>query len=143
MDLKLKRLPNGQDLPLPAYQTEGAAGMDVRTAESYRLWGGETKAFATGFAIEVPAGHEAQVRSRGGLAAKGIFVTNGPGTIDEDYRGEIMVILTNSTQKVMTLHRGDRIAQLVIAPVTRVGVVEVDELSSTVRGEGRFASTGS
>jgi len=142
MEIRLMRLPHGEGLPLPSYQTAGAAGMDVCAAEDYRLWGGETKPIATGFACEIPAGFELQVRSRGGLATKGVFVTNGPGTIDEDYRGEMFVILSNVTNKVHTIRKGDRICQLVLAPVTRATVREVTELSETDRGEGRFASTG-
>lgn len=142
MEIKLTRLPHGADLPLPVYATEGAAGMDIHAAENVALWGRDTKPIRTGFAIEIPAGYEVQVRSRGGLATKGIFVTNGPGTIDEDYRGEIMVILTNVSHSVYEVKRGDRIAQLVVAPVVRAGVVEVEELSTTARGGGRFASTG-
>lgn len=142
MDLKLMRLPHGEGLPLPIYASAGAAGLDVCAAEDIRLWGSDTKPVKTGFAVEVPEGHELQVRSRGGLATKGIFVTNGPGTIDEDYRGEIMVILTNVGHAVKEIKRGDRIAQLVLAPVTKAHPVEVTELSDTERGEGRFGSTG-
>lgn len=144
MQVKFMRLTNGAELALPSYATDGSAGMDIRSAESFKLFSGQTKAFATGFAVEVPAGFELQVRSRGGLAAKaGIFVTNGPGTIDEDYRGEIMVILSHLGRNAYQIEHGERIAQLVLAPVTRYEAVEVNALSeSSGRGEGRFGSTG-
>lgn len=141
--LKFKRLANGDGLPLPTYTTLGAAGMDLCSAESGELSHGNTRIFATGFAVEVPAGFELQVRSRSGLAAKqGVFVTNGIGTIDEDYRGELMVILSCLGKKTHKIERGDRIAQLVLAPVVRVATLEVSELSSTDRGVGGLGSTG-
>lgn len=143
--VKFKRLPHAGDLPLPKYETQGAAAMDLRAASEALVGPGRTVAIPTGFAVEIPAGFEMQVRSRGGLAAKhGVFVTNGPGTVDEDYRGELMVILSNSSELAYQIQRGDRIAQILIAPVPRFTIVEVDELSdSTGRGEGRFSSTGS
>jgi len=141
--LKFKRLEHGQDLPLPSYQTEGAAGMDVCSAEAFKLYHGQTIVLPTGFTVEVPSGFELQVRSRSGLAAKaGIFVTNGIGTIDEDYRGEIMVILSHLGRVAHQINRGDRIAQLVLAPVVRAHVAEVALLSETIRGEGGLGSTG-
>lgn len=141
--LKFKRLPNGEDMPTPSYTSSGAAGMDLSAAESATVTQGKTSVVRTGFAVEVPEGYELQVRSRSGLAAKhGVFVTNGPGTIDSDYRGEIMVILSGSTPAIFNIERGDRIAQLVLAPVTKAVPVEVDELSSTDRGTSGLGSTG-
>lgn len=143
MDLKLKRLAHGDGLPLPRYSTPGAAGLDVCAAADARVWGSSPCIVPTGFSVEVPPGFELQVRSRSGLAAKhGVSVLNSPGTIDEDYRGEIMVILTNATARIFEIKKGDRIAQLVLAPVTRASVVEVDELSGTDRGDGGLGSTG-
>lgn len=145
MDPKLKflRLDHGADLPVPAYASAGAAGLDIQSAERFHLRNGETVVLKTGFAVEVPAGYELQVRSRSGLAAKhGLFVTNGIGTIDEDYRGEIMVILSHLGKKPYTIERGDRIAQLVLCPITRADACEVTALSSTERGTGGLGSTG-
>lgn len=142
-DLKFLRLPHGADLPLPAYATQGAAGLDLHSAEDYKLFHGQTKVFKTGMAVEVPPGFELQVRSRSGLAAKhGVFVTNGIGTIDEDYRGELMVILSHLGRNAHQIERGDRIAQLVLCPVTRAVVSEVMELSDTDRGVSGLGSTG-
>lgn len=141
--LKLKRLVHGADLPIPAYQTEGAAGMDICSAVSISIPSGCFRAVPTGFAVAVPDGWELQVRSRSGLAAKKmIAVGNSPGTIDADYRGEIMVILFNHGQQVFHINRGDRIAQLVPKQAPRLTVVEVGELDETVRGQGGFGSTG-
>ena len=140
--LKLLRLENGTDTPLPAYATAGAAGMDVHSVDSIKMYHGNTAILRTGLAVEVPSGYELQVRSRGGLASRGVFVTNGPGTIDEDYRGEIMILLSHLGKNAVQIEPGDRIAQLVLAPVTRFEVEEVSELSPTDRGEGRFSSTG-
>ena len=141
--LKLKRLPHGEGLPLPSYTTPGAAGMDIASAESIKLFHGNTARLATGFAVEVPEGFELQIRSRSGLAAKhGVFVTNGIGTIDSDYRGELIVILSHLGRNAHQIERGDRIAQLVLAPVVRASVAEVAALSETVRGEGGLGSTG-
>lgn len=143
LQLKFKRLPNGEGLPLPAYTSSGAAGMDLHAAEGARLWEGQTIVIPTGLAVEVPEGYELQVRSRSGLAAKhGVFVTNGVGTIDCDYRGEIFVVLSHLGRIAYSIDRGDRIAQLVLVPVTRAEPVEVDELSVTVRGTGGLGSTG-
>lgn len=144
VQLKFKRLQNGEDLTLPTYTTFGAAGMDICAAESVKLWHGQTFVMPTGLAVEVPEGYEIQVRSRSGLAAKhGVFVTNGIGTIDCDYRGEIFVILSHLGKNAYQIERGDRIAQLVLAPVCRpTSIVEVTELSSTVRGSGGLGSTG-
>ena len=141
--IELKRLPHGDGLPLPAYATEGAAGMDVVSAEALTLAPGARAAVATGFAIAIPAGHEVQVRPRSGLALKhGVTCLNTPGTIDSDYRGEVRVILANLGQEPFAIARGDRIAQLVPAIVLRASVGEVDALDDTVRGAGGFGSTG-
>ena len=141
--IALKRLPHGEGLPLPAYATEHAAGMDVVAAEDVTLRPGWRHAVATGFAIAIPEGYEVQVRPRSGLALKhGITCLNTPGTIDADYRGEVKVILANLGTAVVELARGERIAQLVPAPVQRAAFVETEELDETVRGEGGFGSTG-
>jgi dUTP diphosphatase len=139
----LKRLPHGGGLPLPAYATPGAAGMDVVAAEDIVLGPGERHAVATGFAIAIPPGFEVQVRPRSGLALKhGITCLNTPGTIDEDYRGEVKVILANLGAEPFEVRRGERIAQLVPAPVQKAEFGEVDELDDTHRGGGGFGSTG-
>ncbi len=139
----LKRLPHGQDLALPAYATAGAAGMDVLSAEDVTVLPGARHAVATGLALAIPAGYEIQVRPRSGLALKhGITVPNTPGTIDSDYRGELKVILINHGDGPFEIRRGDRVAQLVLAPVTRATWDEVDELDDTDRGAGGFGSTG-
>jgi dUTP pyrophosphatase len=137
------RLPHGVGLPLPTYATEGAAGMDVVAAEDLTLAPGARYAVATGFAIAIPHGFEVQVRPRSGLALKhGITCLNTPGTIDSDYRGEVKVILANLGSEPFEIKRGDRIAQLVAAPVQRATFAEVDSLDETVRGGGGFGSTG-
>jgi len=139
----VKRLPHFADLELPAYATDGAAGMDVLAAEDVTLAPGGRHAVATGLAVAIPHGFEIQVRPRSGLALKhGISVPNTPGTIDSDYRGELKVIVINHGTDTFTIHRGDRIAQLVLAPVIRASWLPVDELDETVRGEGGFGSTG-
>ena len=141
--IELKRLPHGEGLPLPAYATDGAAGMDVVSAEALTLAPGARAAVATGFAIAIPAGHEVQVRPRSGLALKhGVTCLNTPGTIDCDYRGEVKVILANLGQEPFVITRGDRIAQLVPAVVLRATLDEVATLDDTVRGAGGFGSTG-
>ena len=141
--IELKRLPHGEGLPLPAYATDGAAGMDVVAAEALTLAPGQRAAVATGFAIAIPAGHEVQVRPRSGLALKhGITCLNTPGTIDSDYRGEVKVILANLGQEPFAIARGDRIAQLVPAVVLRATLDEVATLADTSRGAGGFGSTG-
>jgi dUTP pyrophosphatase len=137
------RLPHGAGLPLPTYATEGAAGMDVVAAEDLTLAPGARHAVATGFAMAIPHGFEVQVRPRSGLALKhGITCLNTPGTIDSDYRGEVKVILANLGSDPFPIKRGDRIAQLVAAPVQRATFAEVDSLDETVRGGGGFGSTG-
>lgn len=141
--IQLMRLPHGEGLPLPAYATSGAAGMDVVAAEDLTLAPGARHAVATGFAIAIPPGYEVQVRPRSGLALKhGITCLNTPGTIDEDYRGEVKVILANLGSEPFAIVRGERIAQLVPAPVQRAIFDEVASLDETARGGGGFGSTG-
>ena len=143
IDIELKRLAHGEGLPLPSYATEGAAGMDVVAAEDLTLAPGARHAVATGFAIAIPPGFEVQVRPRSGLALKhGITCLNTPGTIDEDYRGEVKVILANLGSEAFEVRRGERIAQLVPAPVLKAAFREVEKLSETARGAGGFGSTG-
>ncbi|MCK9543158.1 MAG: dUTP diphosphatase [Novosphingobium sp.] len=139
----IKRLPHGEGLDLPAYATDGAAGMDVLAAEDVTLAPGARHAVATGLSVAIPRGYEIQVRPRSGLALKhGITVPNTPGTIDSDYRGELKVILINHGAAPFEILRGDRIAQLVLAPVVRASWLPVAELDETARGEGGFGSTG-
>lgn len=139
----IKVLPHGKGLPLPAYATAGAAGMDVVSAEDVTIAPGARHAVATGLAMAIPEGYEIQVRPRSGLALKhAITVPNTPGTIDSDYRGELKVILINHGTEAFSIVRGDRVAQLVLAPVTQASWLEVDELDDTERGEGGFGSTG-
>jgi dUTP pyrophosphatase len=141
--VQLKRLPHGEGLDLPGYATEGAAGMDVVSAEDVTIEPGARHAVATGLAVAIPPGYEIQVRPRSGLALKhGITVPNTPGTIDSDYRGELKVILINHGGEPFAIARGDRVAQLVLAPVTRAAWSEVGELDETGRGTGGFGSTG-
>ena len=143
IDIELRRLPHGEGLPEPAYATEGAAGLDIVAAEELTLAPGARHAVATGFAIAIPAGFEVQVRPRSGLALKhGITCLNTPGTIDEDYRGEVKVILANLGHEPFVVRRGERIAQLVPAPVLKAAFREVEALSETGRGAGGFGSTG-
>jgi dUTP pyrophosphatase len=139
----IMRLPNGEGLPLPAYETAGAAGMDLRAAEAATLVPGARCLMPTGLAIALPQGFEAQVRPRSGLAVKhGVTVLNAPGTIDCDYRGEVKVPLINLGQEDFVIQRGDRIAQMVIAPVTRIHWAETESLDETARGAGGFGSSG-
>ena len=141
--IEIKRLAHGAGLPLPAYATEGAAGMDVVSAEDLTLAPGGRHAVATGFALAIPDGYEIQVRPRSGLALKhGISLPNTPGTIDSDYRGELKIIMINLGDAPFVIQRGDRIAQLVAAPVQLARFAEVEALSDTARGEGGFGSTG-
>lgn len=143
VDVRVRRLPHGEGLALPAYATVGAAGMDVLAAEDLSLAPGARHAVATGLSVAIPAGYEIQVRPRSGLALKhGISVPNTPGTIDSDYRGELKVILINHGDEAFAIRRGDRVAQLVLAPVTRARWEAVDELDETARGHGGFGSTG-
>lgn len=141
--VQVKRLPHGEGLPLPAYATSGAAGMDVVSAEDVTLVPGARHAVATGLSLAIPEGYEIQVRPRSGLALKhGITVPNTPGTIDSDYRGELKVILINHGAEPFAIARGDRVAQLVLAPVVQAAWDEVAELGATERGAGGFGSTG-
>lgn len=147
MSLKVDvlRLAHGQGLDLPAYATADAAGLDLRAAvdEPIHLKAHEHLLVPTGLSIALPVGYEAQVRPRSGLAAKhGVTVLNSPGTIDADYRGEVMVILINHGREVFVIERGMRIAQMVIAPVTRAELIDVDALDDTARGTGGHGSTG-
>ena len=139
------RLPHAEGLPLPAYATAGAAGMDLlaAVAEPVTLAPGARTLVPTGLKIALPAGYELQVRPRSGLALKhGIILPNSPGTVDEDYRGELQVIVMNAGEAAFTIERGMRIAQAVVSPVVRARWQEVDTLPETVRGEGGFGSTG-
>jgi dUTP pyrophosphatase len=141
--VQIKRLTHGRGLALPAYATLDAAGMDVLAAEDVTLAPGGRHAVATGFALAIPPGFEIQVRPRSGLALKhGISLANTPGTIDADYRGELKIILINLGGEEFHIARGDRIAQLVLAPVVQLRWTEVAELDDTVRGTGGFGSTG-
>ena len=142
--LKIRRVGGrGPPIELPAYQSEAAAGLDLRADEACTLAPGERRLVPTGIAIELPPDHEGQVRPRSGLAAKhGVGMVNGPGTVDQDYRGEVGVILVNLGREPFEIRRGDRIAQLVVAPVVRVDVEVVGSLSGTGRGDGGFGSTG-
>ena len=139
----IKRLPHAEGLPLPAYETAGAAGMDLRAADAVTLKPGARALVATGLSIALPEGYEAQVRPRSGLAVKhGVTVLNAPGTIDCDYRGEVKVPLINHGTEDFVITRGDRIAQMVIAPVTRIDWMEAETLDDTARGTGGFGSSG-
>jgi dUTP diphosphatase len=144
LTIKVTRVGHrGPPLDLPRYETPGSAGLDLRADEPFSLAPGERRLVPTGLAIEIPAGHEGQVRARSGLAVRhGVALVNAPGTIDSDYRGEVKVVLVNLGQQPVSFARGDRIAQLVIAPVTRVDVELVDELAGSHRGGGGFGSTG-
>jgi dUTP pyrophosphatase len=146
-ELRVKRLPHGADLPLPTYQSEGAAGLDLMAAVAadapLTIGPGHRAMVPTGLAIALPAGSEGQVRPRSGLALRhGVTVLNSPGTIDVDYRGEIQVILVNLGQEPFTVARGMRIAQLVIGSVTQVTIREITDLDETTRGVAGFGSTG-
>lgn len=143
--VRVRRLPHNADLPLPAYATDGAAGMDLlaAVAEPVVLGPGERGLIPTGLAIALPAGYELQVRPRSGLALRnGIVLPNSPGTIDEDYRGEIQVIVLNAGSEPFRIERGMRIAQAVLAPVVRAAWQEVSDLDTTARNTGGFGSTG-
>lgn len=143
--VKMKRLPHGEGLPLPAYQTEHAAGADVHAALEgpVMLEPGKWAAIPTGFCYEIPPGYEMQVRPRSGLAFKhAVTVLNAPGTIDADYRGELKVLLINHGPEPFEVNHGERIAQIIIAPVSMGEFTEAEELSDTTRGEGGFGSTG-
>ncbi len=143
--VKVKRLSHAKDIDLPSYATPGSAGLDLRAAVDNKvvLEPGERALIPTGIILEIPEGYEGQVRPRSGLAInKGVTVLNSPGTIDSDYRGEVKVILINLGKEKVEIKRGDRIAQLVIAPVVKVDIEEVEDLSETFRGSEGFGSTG-
>jgi dUTP pyrophosphatase len=143
IDIQLQWLPHGKGLAPPSYATDGAAGLDVVAAEDLIIAPGQRHAVATGFAIAIPPGYEVQVRPRSGLALKhGVTCLNTPGTIDEDYRGEVKVILANLGTEDFAVRRGERIAQLVPAPVLKAAFREVETLGETSRGAGGFGSTG-
>ena len=145
VELAFRALPHFGELPLPAYATAGAAGMDIVAAvtEDLVLAPGARSAVPTGLSIAVPADHEVQVRPRSGLALRhGVTVANAPGTIDSDYRGEVKILLVNLGDAEFTVSRGMRIAQIVLAPVTRADPKLVEELDDTARGSGGFGSTG-
>lgn len=143
--LKLQVLPHGEGLALPAYQTAGSAGLDLRSAVESSIFvvPGQRVQVPTGLAMSIPAGFEGQVRARSGLAwKKGLAVINAPGTIDSDYRGEVKVLLINLGSETVEIPRGERVAQLVIAPVVQVAIQVVPDLDETERGAGGFGSTG-
>jgi dUTP pyrophosphatase len=145
--VRVKRLPHGEGLPLPSYQSKEAAGLDVVAGvpegAAIAIPPGARALIPSGFALELPRGYEAQVRPRSGLALKhGVTLLNSPGTIDSDYRGELMVIVINHGDEPFLVRRGDRIAQLVIAPVSHAEIVAAEELAATARGPGGFGSTG-
>jgi len=143
--LKVKRLNNNKDLPLPSYQSDGSSGLDLCAAvnKDLTLQPGDIKLIPTGLSISFPEGYEAQIRPRSGLALRyGLGFVNAPGTIDADYRGEIGVIAINWGKQPLTIKRGERIAQMVIHTVSRVIVEEVNELDTTQRGEGGFGHSG-
>ena len=143
IEVAIQQLASGEGLPLPAYETPGAAGMDLRAAEDMTLKPGARCLMPTGIAIALPEGFEGQVRPRSGLAVKhGVTVLNAPGTVDCDYRGEIKVPLINLGEADFIIHRGDRIAQMVIAPVVRIAWRQVVLLEETTRGDGGFGSSG-
>lgn len=145
MKIDITQLPNGEGLPLPSYATSGSAGLDLMAAVSsdLRLAPMQRMLVPTGIAIALPEGYEAQLRPRSGLALKsGITLLNSPGTVDADYRGEIKVLLINLGTDEVNISRGDRIAQMVIAPVSQVGWNQVDSLNNTQRSDGGFGSTG-
>ena len=141
MNLKIKKL--NENATIPAYQSDGASGFDLHSSESLEIESGGFCAVKTGLAFEIPKGYEIQVRPRSGLAFKnGISVLNTPGTIDSDYRGEVMVILFNFGKEVFKISKGDRIAQAVLSQIFVANLVVSDELDSTIRGEKGFGSTG-
>ncbi len=147
LSVKVRRLDHGVGLALPAYETDGAAGMDLRAAVAEGaplvIGPGARAAAPTGLVFAIPHGYEGQVRPRSGLAFRsGVTLANSPGTIDADYRGEVMVLLINLGAEPVTIRRGDRIAQMIVAPVTRAALEEVEILGETRRGSGGLGSTG-
>ena len=140
--IHFNRLPSAGDLPLPSRATSGAAGIDLAASRDVAIRTGEWQAVPTGFAVEIPDGYEGQIRPRSGWAAKfGLTVLNAPGTIDSDYRGEVQVLLINFGRPIQ-IKRGDRIAQMVVAPVAILPIIETTDISVTERGEGGLGSTG-
>lgn len=147
ISVTVKRLPHAANLPLPAYETEGAAGMDliaaVEEGSTLRLSPGESRLIPTGLILQLPPGFEGQVRPRSGLALRnGVTVLNAPGTVDADYRGEVQVLLVNLGREEFTVTRGMRVAQMVVAPVVQADLNEAAEVDDTLRGAGGFGSTG-
>ena len=145
VEVLIRRLPHAEGLPLPAYATDGAAGADLCAAvdEELIIRPGERAAVPTGLVLEIPDGHEGQVRPRSGLAIRaGLTIVNAPGTIDSDYRGELKVLMINLGSDPVSINRGERIAQLLIAPVTRASFIETEDLTASDRGDGGFGSTG-
>lgn len=145
ISVDIQRLPGAEDLPMPAYESQYASGMDLRAAvtEPITLKPGERKAIPTGICVAIPPGYEGQVRPRSGLAIQyGITMINAPGTIDADYRGEIRILIINHGDSDFVIHRGDRIAQFVITPVVKVSWKLVEHLETTDRGAGGFGHTG-
>lgn len=145
IEIFFKRLAHAEGLPLPSRKSSAAAGLDISAAveEPVTLLPGERKLIPTGFQMAIPDGYEAQIRPRSGLALNcGITMLNSPGTIDSDYRGEVKVLAINHGQKTFVINRGERIAQIVIAPIPKVSIAEAKELPETERGEGGFGSTG-
>lgn len=140
--VRFRRLPNAVGLPMPGYASAGAAGIDLAVTETFTVPPGKAMFAKTGFAVAIPEGYEGQIRLRSSAARRGLLIPNAPGTIDCDYRGEIAIILANISEEPVELCRGDRVAQLVVAPVARMPIVEVGELDATERGEGGFGSTG-
>ena len=143
--IKIKRLEESDDMPLPSYGSEGSSGMDIRASlkEPVVLKPGEIRLIPTGLTVSIPGGYEGQIRPRSGLALKyGIGIVNSPGTIDSDYRGEICIIVINWGEQPFTIRRGDRIAQMVMVKVFRADIIEVDELDNTQRGVGGFGHSG-
>ena len=143
VQVRIQRFGRAREFPLPAYATEASAGLDLRASESCVIAPGARALVPTGIRLAIPCGYEAQIRPRSGLALKhGVALPNSPGTIDADYRGEVKVILINLGDEPFVIEPGDRIAQMVFAPVTRVAWCEVETLDATERGEGGFGSTG-
>jgi dUTP pyrophosphatase len=145
LEVKVRRLDGNEDILLPAYETEGSSGMDLRAAVKgdVVISPGEIRLIPTGMAVSIPLGYEGQIRPRSGLALKnGIGMVNSPGTIDSDYRGEIGIIVINWGQKLFTIRKGDRIAQMIITKIYRAEILDVDDLDTTQRGEGGFGHSG-
>jgi len=143
LEVRIRRLAHSEGLPLPCYATAGSAGADVRSARDITIAPGEREAIDTGLVFEIPDGYELQVRPRSGLARReGLTLINAPGTIDSDYRGEVKILVVNLGRETVEISRGERIAQLVLAPVIKASFVETEQLSGSERGAGGFGSTG-